>query len=111
MSWKEVTDALRHHRVDVLKMDVEGFEFDVLSELKEHGNLPAQISVEFHFFPATYQGPDHRMTILFIHLAHLGYAAFSKELNMLCECCCEFSFLNVHDKPFAVRHKSIFRGL
>jgi hypothetical protein len=34
---------------------------------------------------------------VFMHLAHLGYAAYSQEVNHYVNvpCCCEFSFLRV----------------
>ena len=42
-----------HSRIDVLKMDVEGAEYDVLRTLEEDGIYPTQLLVEFHhrFFP------------------------------------------------------------
>jgi len=44
---------LAHERIDVLKMDIEGAEYDVLRTLEEDGIYPAQVLVEFHhrFFP------------------------------------------------------------
>lgn len=35
-------------RIDVLKLDIEGGEYDVLDDLLSHGPLPAQLLVEFH---------------------------------------------------------------
>jgi FkbM family methyltransferase len=44
---------LGHERIDILKMDVEGAEYDVLRTLEEDSIYPAQVLVEFHhrFFP------------------------------------------------------------
>jgi FkbM family methyltransferase len=44
---------LGHARIDMLKMDIEGAEYDVLRSLDEDGIYPTQILVEFHhrFFP------------------------------------------------------------
>ena len=39
---------LGHEKIDVLKMDIEGAEYDVLSDLIESQLRPAQILVEFH---------------------------------------------------------------
>lgn len=39
---------LGHERVDVLKLDIEGGEYDVLDDLLAHGPRPAQLLVEFH---------------------------------------------------------------
>lgn len=35
-------------RIDVLKLDIEGGEYDVLEDVLAHGPLPEQILVEFH---------------------------------------------------------------
>jgi FkbM family methyltransferase len=37
-----------HTRLDVLKMDIEGAEYDVIDDLVRTGARPAQILVEFH---------------------------------------------------------------
>jgi FkbM family methyltransferase len=44
---------LGHERIDLLKMDIEGAEYDVLRTLEEDGIYPEQVLVEFHhrFFP------------------------------------------------------------
>jgi FkbM family methyltransferase len=39
---------LAHERIDVLKMDIEGFEYEVLQAMLETSIRPAQIAVEFH---------------------------------------------------------------
>jgi FkbM family methyltransferase len=39
---------LSHDRIDLLKMDVEGFEYEVLTSMLEMSVRPAQIAVEFH---------------------------------------------------------------
>jgi len=39
---------LGHDRIDVLKMDIEGAEYDVLDEMKENDIRPNQILIEFH---------------------------------------------------------------
>ncbi|MEB2310480.1 MAG: FkbM family methyltransferase [Sorangiineae bacterium] len=43
-----VAAELGHARVDVLKMDVEGAEYDVIDDLLANGPRPAQLLVEFH---------------------------------------------------------------
>lgn len=41
-----------HSRIDLLKIDIEGFEHEVLKSCIDNGILPRQICVEFHhFFP------------------------------------------------------------
>ena len=39
---------LSHDRIDLLKMDVEGFEYEVLQSMLGTSIRPAQIAVEFH---------------------------------------------------------------
>ena len=43
-----IMQRLQHERVDLLKMDVEGAEYDILDGLKDVQNLPKQLLVEFH---------------------------------------------------------------
>jgi FkbM family methyltransferase len=39
---------LAHERIDLLKMDIEGFEYEVLQSMLATAIRPAQIAVEFH---------------------------------------------------------------
>ncbi len=43
-----IMKELEHDRVDILKMDIEGAEFDVLEELVASGANVSQIIVDFH---------------------------------------------------------------
>ncbi|MCH9694218.1 MAG: FkbM family methyltransferase [Gammaproteobacteria bacterium] len=43
-----IMQQLEHEKIDLLKMDVEGAEYDVLDGLKNVQNLPKQLLVEFH---------------------------------------------------------------
>ncbi len=43
-----VMEKLGHRKVDLLKMDVEGAEFQILDGLKTAQHLPVQLLVEFH---------------------------------------------------------------
>ncbi len=47
-SIKEICDQLGHDRIDVLKMDIEGAEYDVIKSLFESKIYVDQILVEFH---------------------------------------------------------------
>lgn len=47
-SFADMTGALGHRRVDVLKMDIEGTEFDVLANILDAGVPVGQLLVEFH---------------------------------------------------------------
>ncbi|EFN52275.1 hypothetical protein CHLNCDRAFT_139206 [Chlorella variabilis] len=107
-----------HPRVDVLKMDIEGFEFEVLSGfqwLKSCG-FPTQISLEVHWNHLYQMTPFHRnpdswghliwplhrlslaeLAVVFFHLADLGFALVSREDNPLSVqgCCSEFTLIRV----------------
>jgi len=43
-----ITGKLGHNRIDLLKMDIEGAEYEVLEGLLHSPVLPAQLLVEFH---------------------------------------------------------------
>jgi len=43
-----VLRELGHERLDILKLDIEGSEYDVLDDLLSGGQLPTQLLVEFH---------------------------------------------------------------
>jgi FkbM family methyltransferase len=46
-------EANGHSRIDLLKLDIEGFEYDALESCIERSILPRQICVEFHNFMPT----------------------------------------------------------
>ena len=45
---KTVMDMLGHNRIDILKMDIEGAEYEVLDDLLSSGIEIGQLLVEFH---------------------------------------------------------------
>lgn len=45
---RTICERLRHRRVDVLKMDIEGGEYDALDDLLASGVPAGQLLVEFH---------------------------------------------------------------
>lgn len=47
-SLASITEKLGHTRIDVLKMDIEGAEYEVLEGLLDSPVLPTQLLVEFH---------------------------------------------------------------
>ena len=47
-SLPSIMRELSHDRIDLLKMDVEGFEYEVLQSMLETSLRPPQIAVEFH---------------------------------------------------------------
>ena len=98
--------SLNHNFVDVLKIDIEGAEFDSILEVaidvgEENclwKNLPlsnvAQLSMEIHW-PDIENG--HSMVrSLFQRLYQCGFRIFFKEVNELYPRGAEFSFLNIN---------------
>jgi hypothetical protein len=100
-----------HKRVDLLKMDIEGFEYRVVeamygSFLKEGGkNLPLQIAFEQHFITGS---PSHLswsgknpglsagdMAIIWVDLSDMGYVLTGRNDNPGCPSCSELSAMRV----------------
>ena len=46
---KSITEALGHHRLDVLKMDIEGGEMVAIPDLLDSGVFVGQLLAEFHY--------------------------------------------------------------
>lgn len=45
---KSLMSNLGHRHIDLLKMNIEGAEFDVLENMLDAGIMPRQLMVEFH---------------------------------------------------------------
>ncbi len=45
---KSIMQELGHKSIDLIKMDIEGMEYDVVEDMKLNNILPAQILIEFH---------------------------------------------------------------
>ena len=45
---KTIADELGHSKIDVLKIDIEGAEYEVISDLLESTIRPSQLLIEFH---------------------------------------------------------------
>lgn len=99
-SLAKVASTRGHHEIALLKIDIEGFEFDVIESLyesfiKTSGSLilPFQISFELHY------GKPHfnvsltagEISLLWIQLADLGYVVVSREDNRYCADCSEYT--------------------
>lgn len=93
---------------DLLKMDVEGFEFDILTQMLDHTEqtnskhlLPAQISIELHYATRMYDLPWHlrfRQTAEIAMFAGMmynrgGYVLTNIELFKRCPSCAEVIFV------------------
>lgn len=116
-SWITIEELTRQYGgIDVLKMDIEGYEYDVMASWKvaSADTLPSQIAMEIHSADM-YHGtddfqnkesdqnliwPPHVMGVsdlaLFVsHLANMGYSIVSREDNPLCPHCSEYLFQRV----------------
>ena len=91
-----IMSKLNHRNVDLLKMDIERYEFAVVDSL-QNGYIPWQIVFETHLQNAygMWGRPvtEKEWNILWAKLRSLGYGVFSNEPNPLCRCCCEWSLL------------------
>lgn len=93
-SLPSIMRQLGHKRVDILKIDIEGMEFEVFSRLAQDG-FPdvGQILVEVHAFKAWQPIPPPvngrpselrtKLDKLFADLEGAGYRLFHKEINVL----------------------------
>jgi len=45
---KTIMQELGHRKIDLLKMDVEGTEYDVIDDMENAGIMPSQVLIEFH---------------------------------------------------------------
>jgi hypothetical protein len=106
-----VTNALghQHRRLDVLKVDIEGYESHVISELRHNQPLPGQISIEFHMIDTPGVAPKTRpqLTLLHMHMATLGYAIVAQEDNIWAPlpCCSEWTLLLVEQPLLNARQE------
>jgi hypothetical protein len=91
----DIARTLKHNRVDIFKMDIEGGEYDVLKEVAASGTLAAlgvqQVLIEFHLW-------DDQAFVNFVgavaSLKQQGYLLFRKEFNASDAIrCAEYAFV------------------
>lgn len=80
------------------QIDIEGWEYPILAEFKYDDPLPREIAIELHVTNNVNDGNQPNsltsMAMVFLHLANLGYGAYSQEVNPIDPACCsEFSFM------------------
>lgn len=107
-----IARELGHARIDLLKMDIEGYEYGVFESLfapllrsmlagssASSMHLPFQISFELHYGSLAFDGAVvPRLSIahlgaLWVELSELGYVVVSREDNPLCTHCAEFTIV------------------
>ena len=98
MSWKSVTSLLNiTHPPLYLKMDIEGFEWEVLSEIASSSALkPQQIAVELHYGWNFFHHGDSKdkssseLMLLMDSIYRNGnYFVVDRHDNVLCDSCTE----------------------
>ena len=79
-----IMEELGHEHIEILKVDIEGAEYDVINDMDRSGIIPNQVLVEFHHeFP----GVGAKMTKDAINkLRSIGYLLFSLSSTKK-ECC------------------------
>lgn len=111
----KMTDTLNHKQIDLLKVDIEGYEFPLFQSWpnREHKTyertvLPMQVLVEVHYQT---QMPElsnwHRgdwkyvtdMVNLQEHLLKMGYATIFRDDNRFCPHCSELTLVRVRCPP------------
>jgi len=109
LQFKTLAETMRelgHTYVDILKFDIEGFEWKLFeSEILPSSNPPEQLSFELHTQKANPAYVPHQnvadkgyvqVNSLFKSLYDRGYRVASKELNSGDPACAEFVVLNVN---------------
>jgi len=78
-TFSTLTKRMGHERVDLLKMDIEGFEYTVFQNwLPSHGNLPYQLVFELHLNFLTSQEAVMMLNNLFV----MGYRVANRDDNV-----------------------------
>ncbi|MFN8257447.1 MAG: FkbM family methyltransferase [Bacteroidales bacterium] len=72
---KTIMQELGHSQIDVLKMDIEGMEYDVIDDFLAQNIMPSQILIEFHH---RFNGVGIKKTEAAVqNLRKMGYLVFS----------------------------------
>lgn len=75
----DILSAYHIDKLDVLKLDVEGAEFEILENLKSP--IATQITVEFHDFKNRAKWDDQYFNNLLQHLTRVGYTTVQHEMT------------------------------
>jgi hypothetical protein len=112
-TWKldKVQKFLNHRHIDLLKMDIEGYEWSMLNQLPELSDirsstavLPFQILVEIHYRTHFREIANSRkydfkystdMVRMQSHLLRMGYATVVNDPNKKCLHCVELTLVRI----------------
>ena len=78
-SFHQVTTELGHRHVDVLKMDIEGSEYEVLENILESPVTVDQILVEFH--DRLFEGQEYKSKNIVEQMKEKGYEIFAASMS------------------------------
>ena len=93
---------LKHSKVDFLKMDIEGGEYDSLGTMMELPKeaLPWQLAVEVHQWNGERNVGQLRQSLkLWQQLDGMGYRVVGREDNTPAPCCAEFVWVRPEGMP------------
>jgi hypothetical protein len=129
-SLNEIMNMLGHDHIDILKMDIEGYEWEfVMNEayiLKDVGQFLVELHNDYDTNPAIYKfqewktsstkfKPDrYRNTSVFNWIEQIekyGMRLFHKELNFRALCCIELSFVQLHFQSFNEKYAVMKQAL
>lgn len=109
-SLSETKKILGHHRIHALKMDIEGFEWDILQkdiiDNPNNDDLPDQILIELHAIGArrkyvpyhlTKDKTRRRVNEMVLGMWKRGYRVVFKLANPWDSHCGDFTFLRIHN--------------
>ena len=108
MTIQQIQSLLNHTRIDLLKMDIEGFEWPILEswpELEEDeiSELPYQILIEIHyksqFIRIDTPFAPRELVKLQEHLLKMGYATVVRDDNPYCPHCTELTLIRFQCHP------------
>jgi hypothetical protein len=117
-TWTTLSAAMKrfkHTRLDLLKIDIEGAEYDVLGEWgQSSSDLPRQLAIEIHYSGIYYGTPSFKnstdasnllwplhemrtsdLALFLFHLANAGYGIVSREDNPRAQHCTELSLIRL----------------
>jgi hypothetical protein len=113
--WITIDELVKQYgAIDLLKMDIEGYEYDVIASWTGSRALPRQMAVELHYAGIYYGTNDYNniasnqnllwplrslglsdLSLFVSHIVDMGYSIVSKEDNPLCPHCSELTFQKV----------------
>lgn len=112
--------ALRHPRIDTLKLDIDGLEYQVIEDILKGPVQPLQIVVEMHTEEATTKMASeanvkgkgyNEVSDLFLKMFDKGYRTISKRINTVDRACADFNLLNVDQlKEMGPNNQRVYDG-